>query len=260
MNRARLQKIRNFQSEDWYPALVIRPLVILIMLVIADWKPITPNRVTTVANLAKFAGAYLILYPDHWVLACILLQVGMLLDNLDGTIARYRRIFTKFGSYYDKVSDMITWSVIMLVVGYVQTRSTGDAKWTLLGAISCIALNVRGYGKWLETAESERLRWFEAKADPAGTVAKRTAPIVIKPPPERTAKDWAKWFGMKVAVVFIFEEADLWAWLGIGLLVNRLDLVLWLFAVSQAVLSMIMTIKRIVAMNTLDQKLSELDS
>ena len=33
MDRERLNRIRNFQSEDWYPALVMRPLTILVMLI-----------------------------------------------------------------------------------------------------------------------------------------------------------------------------------------------------------------------------------
>src|SRR5512134_1839915 len=109
MNRERLQRIRNFQSEDWYPALVIRPLTIGIMLVIADWKFLTPNRVTTIANIFKLGAAWAILDRSLWIWAAVLLQLGLIFDHLDGTIARYRRAFTKLGSFYDKVSDMVTW-------------------------------------------------------------------------------------------------------------------------------------------------------
>ena len=113
MEPTRLQRIRNFQSEDWYPALIVRPLTILVMLVIADWKFLTPNRLTTLANVLKFIGAYLILDPSHWILAVVFLQLGILFDHLDGTMARYRGTFTKFGSFYDKVSDMVTWTLIV---------------------------------------------------------------------------------------------------------------------------------------------------
>ncbi|HUS32541.1 MAG TPA: CDP-alcohol phosphatidyltransferase family protein [Kofleriaceae bacterium] len=260
MNRERLQRIRNFQSEDWYPALIIRPLTILIMLVIADWRPLTPNRVTTLANLSKLAAAWLILDKQHWLAAALLLQVGLIFDHLDGTIARYRRVFTKFGSFYDKASDMVTWTVIMMAVGWKETELTGDNKWTLFAAISVVTLNLRGYTKWLEVAEGERLRWLEAKADPVAAVAKRTAPIVIKPPPVRTAKDWALWFLKKVAVVFVFEEADLWFWLGLALLIDRLDLVLWLFMISQSAGAAIMFVVRSISMTRIDRKIRELES
>src|SRR5688572_26198966 len=110
MDRERLQRIRNFQSQDWYPALFIRPLSIGIMLVIADWKFLTPNRLTTLANVCKLAAAWFVFdgqSTSELVAAVVLLQLGLIFDHLDGTMARYRRTFTKIGSFYDKVSDLI---------------------------------------------------------------------------------------------------------------------------------------------------------
>lgn len=260
MNRERLQRIRNFQSEDWWPALVIRPLSIAVMLVIADWRFVTPNLLTTLANLCKIVAIALIFEPDHWVWCVVLLQLGLIFDHLDGTMARYRRSFTKLGSFYDKVSDMITWCAIVLAVGWQVYATNGDAKMIVLAAASVVALNMRGYMKWLCQAETERIRWLEARQDPAGTVAKRTAPITIKPPPERTARDWAIWFVKKLGVVFIFEEADLWFWLSLGLLIDRLDLVIWLFAISQCAGAAAMVIARAVGMARADRRIRELES
>jgi phosphatidylglycerophosphate synthase len=260
MNRERLQRIRNFQSDDWYPALVIRPITIAIMLVIADWRFLTPNRLTTIANLCKLVGAWLILQPEHWVLSVVMLQLGIIFDHLDGTMARYKRTFTKLGSYYDKVSDMITWALIVMVVGWQVYRTSGDAKYIVFAAASVIALNLRGYMKWLCQAETERIRWLEARKDPAGTVAKYTAPIVIKPPPERSARDWAIWFAKKLAVVFIFEEMDLWFWLGLAMLIDRLDLVLWLMMISQCAGAAAMVVVRAVWLSRADRRIRELES
>ena len=255
MDRERLNRIRNFQSEDWYPALVIRPLTILVMLVIADWKFLTPNRLTTIANLAKVAAAVLLLMPDHVVLAIVMLNLSILFDHLDGTVARYRRTFTKFGSFYDKVSDYITWGLIVLCAAWQAYRETGDAFLIILGASSVIALCVRGYMKWLYQAETERLRWFEAKADPAAAIAKRTAPIVIAPQPVRTPQQWAKWFGIQVVGVFKFEEMDLWFWLSLALALHRLDLAMWFFAITQVPLALALVVIRHVWINRIDKQL-----
>jgi phosphatidylglycerophosphate synthase len=260
MNRERLQKIRNFQSEDWYPALVIRPITIGVMLIVADWRILTPNRVTTLANLVKLAGTYYLLFPEHWVLAAVLLQVGLMLDHLDGTLARYRRTFTKLGSFYDKVSDLISWALIVMTAGWEQTKLTSEPKWLLFAAASITALNCRSYMKWLSVAETERIRWLEARPDPAAAVAAKTGPIIIKPPPVRTARDWSIWFAKKLAVVFIFEEMDLWFWLGLGLVIRRLDLVLWLFAISQVAGMVGMVVARAVWMNRADKRIRELEA
>jgi phosphatidylglycerophosphate synthase len=167
MDRERLDRIRNFQSKDAYPALVIRPLTILVMLVIADWKFLTPNRLTTIANVCKIAAAWLILQPDQIVWAIVMLNLGLLFDHLDGTVARYRRTFTKLGSFYDKVSDIFTWPLIVLAAAWQAYRETGNAFMIVLASASLLALTIRGYMKWLYQAETERLLWFEAKADPS---------------------------------------------------------------------------------------------
>ncbi|MBL0213584.1 MAG: CDP-alcohol phosphatidyltransferase family protein [Myxococcales bacterium] len=233
MEPTRLQRIRNFQSEDWYPALIVRPLTILVMLVIADWKFLTPNRLTTLANVLKFIGAYLILDPSHWILAVVFLQLGILFDHLDGTMARYRGTFTKFGSFYDKVSDMVTWTLIVFAAGWQAYRGTGEAYYILLAAGSVIALNLRGYMKWLAHAEKERLRWLEAKQDPDKVIAQRVAPFRVPLPPSRTPRDWLVWFGKQVLGVLKFEEMDLWFWLGLALVIDRLPWAIWMFAVTQ---------------------------
>jgi phosphatidylglycerophosphate synthase len=193
------------------------------------------------------------------VLAAIVLQIGLFLDHVDGTLARYRRTFTKLGSFYDKVSDLISWALIVMTVGWQQTQMTDDPKWLVLAAAAITGLNCRSYMKWLAHAETERIRWLEARPDPVGTVAKRTAPIVIAPPPVRTGRDWTLWF-LKIGAVFVVEEMDLWFWLGLGLVIRRLDLVLWLFAITQVAGMVVMVIVRSVAMNRADKRIRELEA
>src|SRR5690606_14637300 len=141
------------------------------------------------ANLFKLAAAGFISFlalddTAATIWAVVFLQLGVLFDHLDGTMARYRRAFTRFGSFYDKVSDIVTWFLITIAVGWAAYRQTGGAHYIVLAVSSSVALDVMGYMKWLTVAESERLRWFEARADPAAAVARRTAPIQIAPPPE----------------------------------------------------------------------------
>jgi phosphatidylglycerophosphate synthase len=233
MDRERLRRIRNHQSEDWYPAMVLRPLTILVMLVIADWRFLTPNRLTTLANLVKLAGAWAILEPGHEIAAVVLLHLGAIFDHLDGTLARYRRTFSKLGSFYDKVSDMVTWWLVMVAVGWRAYAESGDASYIVLATSAATALNVRSYMKWLMHAEHERVRWLEAREDPAAAVARRTRPIEIAPPPERTRREWVRWFLSRAIRFYQFEEMDLWFWLSLALLIDRLTWGVWLLFVTQ---------------------------
>jgi phosphatidylglycerophosphate synthase len=259
MDRERLQRIRNFQSTDWYPAIVIRPITILVMLLIADWKLLTPNRLTTIANLIKLGAAWLILDPDRWIWAVVLMQLGVLFDHLDGTIARYRRTFTKLGSFYDKVSDIVLWWLIMLAAGWQTYRMTGEAYYIMLAVASVAAMDVRAYMKWLMQVETERIRWLEAREDPAAAVARRTAPIVVKPPPVRTRRDWAIWFVKRFAAIWMFEEMDLWFWLGLALVLDRLPWGIWLLFVTQVFAGAALIVVRLIEIAGVDRRLRELE-
>ncbi len=259
MDPARLSRIRNFQSQEWYAALVIRPISIGIMLVIADWRWLTPNRLTTLGNLCKLGAAALILLPAQWLWAALLLQLGVIFDHLDGTVARYRRTFTRLGSFYDKASDLVTWTLIMLAAGWQADRLSGESYYVVLGALSAMALATTGYMKWVVHAETERLRWFEARTDPAAVVAQRTRPIVVAPPPVRTRRDWAIWFVTMLSRVWRFEEVDLWFWLGLGLVIDRLEWALWALFVSQTLNLLVMTVIRTREVLRADRRLRELD-
>jgi phosphatidylglycerophosphate synthase len=188
VDKGRVRRIRNWQSHELYARLVMRPLAILVMLVIADWPWVTPNLLTTLANLCKLSAAGLVL-SGHLVAGALLLQVGLLLDHLDGTLARYRGTSSSFGSYYDKVSDAFTWFPMHMAVGWLAYRQTGDALMLVLAAVGAYGLLVMGYTKWVLAAESERLAWEEAgaAADPGAVVRARIARAAARAQPGRLA-------------------------------------------------------------------------
>lgn len=247
MDRDRLTRIRNWQSQDWYPAVFLRPLSILIMLVIADWKIITPNRLTTLANLFKIAGILLLLPAVEakgvevlgWsplasiLTAVVCLHLGAIFDHLDGTLARYRRTFTIFGSFYDKASDIVTWTAMSMALGWRAFVHTGDPLTIVLIDGSALALAIRGYLKWAANAEAEKMRWLRAKADPAAAVERATAPPRLSTPPQRTAAQWVTWYLKSWLKIFQFEEMDLFFWVSLGLILDRLDLLAWMLFVTQ---------------------------
>lgn len=255
MDRERLRRIRNYQSDDWYAALVMRPLTILVMLVIADWRWLTPNWLTSLGNACKVAAAALLVpavgpalgldETASAVTAVVLLQLGLLFDHLDGTVARYRRSFSALGSFYDKTGDIVTWFAIMAALGWRGYDRHGDALLIVLALTSAYALAVRGYMKWLVVAEGERLRWHQAAGDPAAAIARRTAPPVFPGPPERSARDWARWLAGMSIQLYRFEEVDLFFWVGLGVLLDRVDLLCWLLAVTQLVGMAGMTVRRV---------------
>lgn len=246
MDRARLDRIRNYQSKDWYPAVFMRPLTIAVMLVVADWRWLTPNRLTTLANISKIAATVLIL-PDEWaytVAAVVLLQLGLLFDHMDGTLARYRGTFTRFGSFYDKASDAITWFPIVMAVGWVAYQRHGDALMLVLAATHAYALLQLGYLKWQAQAELDKADWLRVAAGDRDLIERKTAPPKGSPPPKRTFGQFLRFYGWSWLQIVRFEETDLYFWIGLFLLIGHLDILLWVLAATQVAGVAIMAVKR----------------
>lgn len=239
----RLRRVRNWQSSEFYAALVVRPIAIVVMLVIADWRWVTPNRLTLVATLCKVAAVWGIL-DHHWIAAAVLLQLGLLFDHLDGTIARYRGTGSSFGSFFDKVSDLYTWLAITTAVGWVAYEETGRVELLMLSSLSALGQYATGYMKWLTVTEELRLKWRRAKTDPVAAVERETRPPPPSYPPERTGADWARFILSRLSRVVLFEEVDLFLWVGLALVFDRLEWVIWALAVSQGLQVLITTVWR----------------
>jgi phosphatidylglycerophosphate synthase len=256
MNRERLQRIRNWQSSEFYAALVVRPISIGVMLVIADWRWLTPNLLTTLANLAKLGAAAAIFVDarQHAIAGAVLLQLGLLFDHLDGTVARYRGLSSHLGSFYDKVSDRITWFLIMLALGWAAYQETGEALMLVLAVSSSYALLVIAYIKWLARAEGRAVEWLEARQDPAAAVARHTARPTPPRPPERTGAEWLRWIGSRLWRIVWFEEVDLFLWAGLFLVLDRLPWLLWLLAVTQGAQLVMMLARRTLEVRAFDRR------
>ncbi len=234
----------------------MRPLCILIMLVIADWRWLTPNLLTTLANIFKVGAAVFILFDDwtYTVLGVILLQAGLLFDHLDGTVARYRGIGCTFGSFYDKTSDAVTWFMVVMAVGWVSFSRSGDGLMLVLPAVSAYALLTLGYMKWLVETEVERAKWIEAVDDPQAAVdraLKKNPPAL---PPERDAAAWAKWFFVRVYRIVLFEEVDLYLWVGAMVLLGYHKWLMWGLAITQTLGLVYMIFKRGAVLRRVDER------
>jgi CDP-diacylglycerol---serine O-phosphatidyltransferase len=125
---------------------------------------ILPNLFTT-ASL--FAGFYAIMSSrsGQFEAACIALLAAMVMDTLDGRIARMTNTTSDFGSEYDSLADMVSFGVTPALVLY---------EWVLhelgrAGAIAaflfmaCTALRLARFN----TQSSDEKRFFSGMPSPA---------------------------------------------------------------------------------------------
>jgi len=67
---------------------------------------ISPNMITTFSNINALIGIYY-LYKRNFILGAIFYFIAYFFDCLDGYIAIKYNLVTKFGDYYDHISDFI---------------------------------------------------------------------------------------------------------------------------------------------------------
>ena len=96
-----------------------------------------PNAFTT-ANL--FAGFYAIVQAmnDRFEVAAIAIFVAMVLDSLDGRVARMTNTQSAFGEQYDSMSDMVSFGAAPALVIY-EWSLRGLGKWGWLAAFIYVA-------------------------------------------------------------------------------------------------------------------------
>lgn len=78
---------------------------------------VLPNLFTT-AGL--FAGFYAIMQArlGHYEAACLAIYVAMVMDTLDGRLARLTNTMSDFGSEYDSLADMVSFGVAPAMILY----------------------------------------------------------------------------------------------------------------------------------------------
>jgi phosphatidylglycerophosphate synthase len=100
--------------------------------------PITPNQVTGLALLCGLLAAYLFTDPTHMniIFAAILVQLAVLLDYVDGNIARYKHMSSMVGRFFEGVVDRVIDVLVFFGVTYGLYFQTGDIAVWMLGFIA----------------------------------------------------------------------------------------------------------------------------
>lgn len=124
-----------------------------------------PNLLTT-AGL--FAGFYAVVASMHGKFehAAVAVFIAMIMDGLDGRIARITNTQTDFGAEYDSMADMVSFGVAPALVAYNWALSDlGKFGWlaTFVYVVAA-ALRLARFNTQVETADK---RYFQGLASPS---------------------------------------------------------------------------------------------
>jgi len=124
-----------------------------------------PNLFTTAA---LFAGFYAIVQAinSRFDLAAVAIYVAMILDGLDGRVARLTRTQSAFGAEYDSLADMVSFGAAPALVMYEWAlQGMGKLGWTA-AFIYCAgaALRLARFNTQLDVADK---RYFTGLPSPA---------------------------------------------------------------------------------------------
>lgn len=125
-----------------------------------------PNLFT---SAALFAGFFAIVQAmnGHFEQAAIAIFIAMVLDGLDGRVARMTNTQSAFGAEYDSLSDMVSFGVAPALIMYVWAlKPLGKLGWLAAFAYcACAALRLARFNTKLED-EFQDKRFFQGLPSP----------------------------------------------------------------------------------------------
>ena len=216
---ARLKRTRQKRNDDWWSIVLGGPIAQVLAALLADVRFVTPNRVTWLAFLFKLACAPLI-FVGTWtadLTAVVLMQANVVLDCLDGVLARYRKAGSATGAFLDKVTDAVGLLFLCGAFSLRLYRDTGDGLGALVLAAGCGLFLVRIYAYWV-------VAFIEKdKGAPKPTI---TADI-RKEFGELTFGERLAYYAASTWRIVLFAEADVYFWLALALLTGWLRPIAW---------------------------------
>ncbi len=222
------------KNDEWWSSFVTSPLAICLNWFVVDVRWITPNLLTAISFIAALLASALILTETRqaFICAALLINGSLVLDCMDGQMAKYRGISSRFGSYFDKVSDQIKIFAWFGAVAYVSFLETGSIVPVFLAFTGVTFYSLRVYVKYVTIYievdhDITYLEQSSREADAINNERSKAGGLGLG------FVQNLIWFIREQRKFFLFNEAVFVFILSFALLFDAILSVLWLFAVSQ---------------------------
>lgn len=244
---ARLQQLwaTKNKNDEWWSSFVTSPLAIAVNYLVVDWRWLTPNRLTALSFVVACGATALIVIGGKvaFCTAAILIHASHVLDCMDGQMARYRKVSSRSGSFFDKVTDQIQVVIWFGAIGYAAFLQTGNVLPVLLAFAGVTFYSLRGYVKYV-TIYAEILHDQKYLDRTLAEVAAIEAQRGIKAGPEFGVAANLRWFAAEQRKLFGFDEGVFIFMLSAALVFNQLMPMLWVFAISQIFYGVVRSLQR----------------
>lgn len=213
----------NKRGEDWWSIVFGYPIGRMLVLLLPEYRWITPTLLTIVGFATKVAAAVCLFYPgvESLIGAIVALQISTILDSMDGTLARARKLTSLVGAFLDKVLDAIGLFLICSAVGIRAYAESGDPRVLVAGCGAAAAYIVVCYMYWVVKSTEERR-----------ATAKSMAAEVAIPTWGQIARQWlGAWTG-----IVKFNEADLYLWISLLAALDQWTYLVYLLCATQVIM------------------------
>lgn len=141
--------------EEWWSRVLATPVAHAILHLVADWKFITPNRLTLASLFLTIFISVMIIFgtTKEFIISAILLQIAYVFDCMDGQLARYRGVSSQAGSFLDKWTDFVKFPVIILALTLASMKGAHSDTTIVTGFLALFFICYQPYIRYLAKAE-----------------------------------------------------------------------------------------------------------
>lgn len=136
--------LKSGLSDELINTYLLRPVAGFVVSLLYR-TPVTPNQVTIASTIAGLIAAAMYLNDDALTTAVagLMVTVKDVLDSADGQLARAKGQYTRIGRFLDSIGDFVVDLALFGAMGWILSRTTGDALMILLAALGLLGITLR---------------------------------------------------------------------------------------------------------------------
>lgn len=223
------------------------PITSRVLPYVAKISFITPNLVT-ISSFLLYVGACVLIVVQipYWnITAAFMFVVAYMGDQLDGQLSRYKKMTSDLGDYLDKTLDVLKIYAIMLSVGLSNYFANHNYVSIVLGFTAAFFFTFRYYIK-LETVLKKAMadkNYLDKCATYQDVYEKEVLSTVETLRKGNIVNKIRAFWATNYSLLFI-DEGEFAFITAVGALVKRLDIVLYIFVVSQIIIALFRWVQR----------------